>query len=142
MYFNPHYLCLTYMLLVVHFLGCFITGRKPGNGRSKGTCNSGLLCLPNGICSGRHHKYWWHDRNPVPKYSSNNYSKTVIPIRLFSMFSSFRMSWWFWLQDWKESMRTWKMHGYVAPLVSFFSKKKAIWYLDVSCSWIYYNLHL
>ena len=44
-----------YLLMNSYFcpiLGCTIENGQPGNGKVKGSCEEGLLCLENGICAG------------------------------------------------------------------------------------------
>lgn len=41
-----------YYLMFYSIVGCTIENGQPGNGKVKGTCEEGLLCLENGICAG------------------------------------------------------------------------------------------
>ena len=58
-FYSMHFIAaiFTYLKYIINLcfypiLGCTMENGQPGDGKVKGTCEEGLLCLENGICAG------------------------------------------------------------------------------------------
>ena len=52
--------CIIINRCVHPILGCKIENGQPGNGKVKGSCEEGLLCMENGDCAGKSNTEYFH----------------------------------------------------------------------------------